>query len=61
MTDRPSGDPAWESPKSLGLPRLPAGAVGHAVPSGGGTPPSEPARPVARWVGWSPTSWRTSR
>jgi hypothetical protein len=58
MADRPSGDPAWEGPKSRGLPRVAPATGGDASSHGEG---SAPARPVARWLGWSPTSWRTSR
>lgn len=53
MTERPSGDPAWEGQKTRGLPvRRPEGEP----PAADGS-----QAPVARWLGWSPTSWRTSR
>ena len=60
MTERPSGDPAWEGPKSRGLPRT---AAHEAAPPPAGSDPAHRAgpKPVARWLGWSPTSWRTSR
>jgi hypothetical protein len=50
--DRPSGRPDGEPTAGRGLPAIPA-------------PSEEPAdartegRPVASWLGWSPTRWRS--
>lgn len=61
--DYPSGNPDWIPPwdpqneGSRGLPSLPA-----PEREAEGAPSEAPARkaekPVAEWLGWSPTSWR---
>ena len=68
MADRPSGDPAWEGSKSRGLPRLAAMTGDEGRTTSDGAVADEPRasdspepKSVARWLGWSPTSWRTQR
>ena len=51
--DRASGNPSWERAGSIGLPKT--------SPPAPATDATEPERPVARWLGWSPTSWRRDR
>jgi hypothetical protein len=50
--DRHSGRPDGEPPTGRGLPALPA-------PSEGTDGERTEGRPVASWLGWSPTRWRS--
>lgn len=58
---QPSGDPAWEPAHGRGLPAIPAPTPVEAPVSAAAAPvgAAEP-EPARSWLGWSPTSWRTT-
>lgn len=62
MSDHPSGQPNggssdsvlgnWQSPNGRGIPTVPG-------PRRADEAPPDALEPVAEWLGWSPTSWRS--
>jgi hypothetical protein len=57
MTDHPSGHTQWEAPQGRGLPTIPQPQ--RTTPGGGATSTAPVLEPVAGWLGWAPTSWRS--